>query len=111
MAYSNESTSWAIGPVHDGPLRPIRTGVAADNSAAWAAALAACRCSLLARELDAVAVSIDGQVLAIVGPPRDSSGHIDPAALTTTLAELHQAITYPNVANLVAGHDPPDSPR
>lgn len=104
MQPTNTAVSWAIGPGCALRVRAIRAGFAADETAAWTAALTASRTTLLAGELTTVTIEIDGEILAMIDPARDRDGRVDPAALTARLVGMYQRATYSQVVDLLTGH-------
>lgn len=70
-----------------------RSDPAPARGQAWLAALAAGRAALLSGDLATLAISVDGELEALLDPCRDAAGTLDAAAVTAELLEIYQSST------------------
>jgi hypothetical protein len=101
MDFSNNNC-WTITSIASTTV--YRGDVAATLPTAWLAALAAGRAALLSGDLATLAISVNGQLEALLDPGRDAAGELDPAAVTDDLLEIYQSATGDEIIErLVAG--------
>ena len=82
---------WAITSIGDTTI--YRSDPAPTRGQAWLAALAAGRAALLSGGLATLAISVDGQLEALLDPGREAAGALYAAAVTAELLEIYQSAT------------------
>lgn len=92
---------WTIAAI-GAAAGPYRAGTADTRWGAWIAALTAGRTALLTGTLEDLAIAVDeDKPTAFYSPAVYEGGHLDEAAVTTDLVELHQVGTADDIAILI----------